>query len=130
MNKILIVDDQPAVRELLTTTLEIGNYKIFSTEDSVEAIKLAKIENPDLILLDVMMPKSEFDGLEVCRRLKQDSSTTDITIIMLSAKGQRMDIEAGLNAGADDYVYKPFSPISLIEKVESILLHKNGVQER
>jgi CheY-like chemotaxis protein len=126
MNKILIVDDQPTVRELLVTTLELGDYKIISTEDSVEAIRLAKIESPDLILLDIMMPKSEFDGLEVCRRLKQDPLTTNITIIMLSAKGQRMDIEAGLNAGADDYIYKPFSPVSLIEKVESILFYRNS----
>ena len=125
MNKILIVDDQPAVRELLATTLEIGDYQLILADDGVRALEIATGEHPDLILLDVMMPNSDFDGLEVCRRIKQNPSTADITIIILSAKGQKMDIEAGLMAGADDYIYKPFSPVALIEKVEGMLLLKN-----
>ncbi|MCB0153957.1 MAG: response regulator [Anaerolineae bacterium] len=121
MNKILIVDDQPAVRELLKTTLEINDYQLLSAEDGLQAITIAQTEQPDLIILDVMMPNGELDGLEVCRRLKADPTTARTVIIMVSAKGQQSDIEAGLRAGADDYIDKPFSPVALIRKVEHII---------
>lgn len=121
MSKILIVDDQPAVRELLKTTLEINDYQLLSAEDGLQAITIAQSEQPDLIILDVMMPNGELDGLEVCRRLKADPTTAHAVIIMVSAKGQQSDIEAGLRAGADDYIDKPFSPVALIKKVEHII---------
>jgi DNA-binding response OmpR family regulator len=82
---------------------------------------MAQREHPDIILLDIMMPGSDIDGLEACRQLKSDASTNNITIVMLSAKGQEDDIEIGRAAGADDYFTKPFSPIALIEKVEEVM---------
>lgn len=121
MKKILIVDDQLEVRELVQVTLEIGDYQILTAENGKEAIEMAQREHPDIILLDIMMPGSDVDGLEACRRLKSDTTTEDITIVMLSAKGQDDDIEVGRAAGADDYFTKPFSPIALIEKVEEVM---------
>jgi DNA-binding response OmpR family regulator len=121
MKKILIVDDQVEVRELVQVTLEIGDYQIFSAENGRQAVDVARAEHPDIILMDIMMPGSEVDGLEACRRLKSDSATADITIVMLSAKGQESDIMAGREAGANDYFTKPFSPIALIEKVEQVI---------
>ena len=121
MKKILIVDDQLEVRELVQVTLEIGDYQILAAENGQQAMEMTQVEHPDIILLDIMMPGSNVDGLEVCRRLKNDPATADITIVMLSAKGQESDIEAGRQAGADDYYTKPFSPIALIEKVEEVM---------
>lgn len=121
MKKILIVDDQVEVRELVQVTLEIGDYQILSAENGQQAVDIARVEHPDIILLDIMMPGSDVDGLEACRLLKADPATADITIVMLSAKGQEVDIETGKIAGADDYFTKPFSPIALIEKVESVI---------
>ena len=121
MKKILIVDDQIEVRELVQVTLEVGDYKILSAENGQQAIDIAQAEHPDIILMDIMMPGSDVDGLEACRRLKMDASTRDITIVMLSAKGQESDIDVGRAAGADDYFTKPFSPIALIEKVEEVM---------
>ncbi len=121
MKKILIVDDQVEVRELVEVTLEIGDYQILSAENGQQAVEIAQAEHPDIILLDIMMPGSDVDGLEACRRLKTDPATSDITIVLLSAKGQESDIEAGKVAGANDYFTKPFSPIALIEKVEQVM---------
>jgi CheY-like chemotaxis protein len=121
MKKILIVDDQLEVRELVQVTLEIGDYIILTAGNGQEAIDVAQREHPDVILLDIMMPGSDIDGLEACRRLKLDPVTQDITIVMLSAKGQDDDIKTGKAAGADDYFTKPFSPIALIDKVEEIM---------
>ncbi|MBN1218611.1 MAG: response regulator [Anaerolineae bacterium] len=121
MKKILIVDDQLEVRELVQVTLEIGDYQILAAENGQQALHVARAEHPDIILLDIMMPGSNVDGLEVCRQLKSDPATANITIVMLSAKGQDTDIEAGRAAGADDYFTKPFSPIALIEKVEEVM---------
>jgi len=121
MKKILIVDDQLEVRELVQVTLEIGDYQILAAENGQQALEMAQAERPDIILLDIMMPGSDVDGLEVCRRLKNDPEMAETTIVMLSAKGQESDIEAGRAAGADDYFTKPFSPIALIEKVEEAM---------
>jgi two-component system, OmpR family, phosphate regulon response regulator PhoB len=121
MKKILIVDDQLEVRELVQVTLEIGDYQILAAENGRQALDLAQTEHPDIVLLDIMMPGSDIDGLEACRRLKRDPATAGITIVMLSAKGQESDIAAGREAGADDYFTKPFSPIALIEKVEEVM---------
>jgi two-component system, OmpR family, phosphate regulon response regulator PhoB len=121
MKKILIVDDQLEVRELVQVTLEIGDYQILAAENGQQALEVAQAEHPDIILLDIMMPGSNVDGLEVCRRIKNDPDMSRTTIVMLSAKGQESDIAAGRQAGADDYFTKPFSPIALIEKVEEVM---------
>ncbi len=121
MKKILVVDDQPAVRELVSVTLEIGPYQIFSAPNGDEALEIARTEIPDLILLDIQMPGGTLDGLDVCQRLKNDPHTKDIFVIMLTAKGQDWDKQAGYEAGADDYFVKPFSPLELMHKVEAVL---------
>lgn len=125
MKKILIVDDQPQVQELLKVTLEIGNYHTLFAESGQQALRLARREHPDVMLLDIMMPDSDLDGLEVCRRLKADPMTADIAVILLSAKSQRWDIDEGLAAGADAYIPKPFSPVALLSKVEEVSLKIN-----
>jgi two-component system, OmpR family, phosphate regulon response regulator PhoB len=119
--KILIVDDQYEVRELVEVTLRIGDYDILQASSGDSALEIARAEKPDLMLLDVMMPNSTIDGFEVCRRLKQDEETKGINIVMLTARGQDKDFEAGKEAGADDYFTKPFSPLQLMNKVEEIL---------
>jgi two-component system, OmpR family, phosphate regulon response regulator PhoB len=121
MKKILIVDDQPEVRELVSVTLEVGPYQILTAHNGSVAVEVARAELPDLMLLDVMMPGSGPDGLQVCEQLKHDPATRDIYIVMLTSKGQEHDRDAGFHNGADDYFIKPFSPLELIEKVEEVL---------
>ena len=119
MKKILIVDDQLEVRELVEATLRGDNYEIFQAESGEKAIEIAKKEKPDLIIMDVMMPGG-MDGLEATRRIKNNPDTKDCKVIMLTAKGQETDKEKGYEVGADDYFIKPFSPFELIRKVEEI----------
>jgi two-component system phosphate regulon response regulator PhoB len=120
MKKILVVDDQEHVRELVEVTLSTADYEIIQAATGEEALKAAKEHKPDLILMDVMMP-GEIDGLEATRRIKDDPETKDCVVIMLTAKGQQADRDAGLKAGADDYFAKPFSPLELMKKVEEVL---------
>ena len=120
MKKILIVDDNLEIRELVNVTLKGDGYQILEAETGQEAIKIAKAESPDLIIMDIMMP-GEIDGLEATRILKNDPVTKDCKIIVLSAKGQKIDIEKGSEAGGDEYFVKPFEPLDLIMKVEEIL---------
>jgi two-component system phosphate regulon response regulator PhoB len=127
MKKILIVDDQPEVRELVDVTLRIGDYTIWQAASGDQALDIASAEHPDLILLDVMMPNSSIDGFEVCRRLKSDPMTQDIYIVMLTARGQEADIEMGKQVGADDYFTKPFSPLQLMNKVEELLGSRSDI---
>ena len=120
MKKILIVDDRLEVRELVEVTLRVKDYKIFMAKNAEEAINIVRKEKPDLTLMDIMMP-GEMDGLEATRLLKNDEDTKGCPIVMLTAKGQKKDIEKGFEAGADDYFVKPFSPLDLIKKVEEVL---------
>jgi DNA-binding response OmpR family regulator len=120
MKKILIVDDQEEVRELVNVTLKMPDYKIFKAKSGEEAVKVASQENPDLIIMDVVMP-GKINGLEATRILKQDKKTQGIHIIMLTSKGHQADIKKGEEAGANDYLIKPFSPLELIRKVEDAL---------
>ena len=119
MKKILIVDDEERVRRLIETTLDIGDFQIFQAKDGEEALKIAQEEKPALILLDIMMPG--MDGFEVCKRLKNNSETKSSYIIMLTAKGQKQNIEKGYAVGTDDYFVKPFSPMELLNKIEQVL---------
>lgn len=119
MKKILFVDDNEKVRELISITL--GNYYLpFQAESGEQAVKIAKTEIPDLIIMDVMMP-GEIDGLEATRILKKDPKTVNCKILILTAKGQTMDIAYGMKAGANEYIIKPFNPSFLIKKVEELL---------
>ena len=121
MKKILIVDDQVEIRDLVAITLRIGAYHFLLASDGAEAIAVAQREKPDLILLDVMMPESSMDGFEVCRRLKSHPETRGCYVMMLTARGQERDIEQGFAAGADDYFVKPFSPLELMVRVDRVL---------
>lgn len=118
--KILIVDDQVEVRELVEVTLMVGNFTIFKAESGEEAVRIAKKEKPDLIIMDVMMPGG-MNGLEATRIIKRNPDTSGVKVIMLTAKGQKNDVEQGFEAGADEYFIKPFSPLDLIRKVEEVL---------
>lgn len=115
MKKILIVDDHLDIRRLIRMTLEFESYEIFEAEDGATALLLAEAVRPDLVLLDVMMP-GELDGLAVCRRLKGDP-VLNCRVILLTARGQAQDCEAGRLAGSDAYLVKPFSPLQLIELI-------------
>jgi DNA-binding response OmpR family regulator len=114
MKKILVVDDHADIRKLIRMTLEFEDYDICEAADGEGALRAAREFEPDLVLLDVMMPGA-IDGLEVCRRLRANANAGEGTrVIMLSARGQAGDREAGLQAGAEVYLVKPFSPLQLI----------------
>lgn len=115
--KILIVDDEPSIQDLLVFNLEKEGYKTITASDGEEGISTALSQNPDLILLDVMLPKA--DGLTVCKKIRQTMSK--VPIIMLSAKGEEIDKILGLEIGADDYITKPFSIRELIARVKANL---------
>lgn len=118
--KILIVDDEAKVRKLIEVTLAGEHREILHAASGEEAISMARKSQPDLILLDIMMP-GKYDGFEVCKVIKDDPDTSKINVIILTAKGQQVDRERGIAAGADDYFVKPFSPMELLDTIESIL---------
>jgi two-component system phosphate regulon response regulator PhoB len=118
VKKLLIADDEPGIRRLVRMTLESDDYEIVEAADGDEAIELARTHKPELMLLDVMMPNRS--GLEVCRVLKTDPATAGIIIFLLTARAQESDQREGRAAGCDGYFMKPFSPISLMRKVEEI----------
>ena len=114
--RILVVDDETIVREVVERYLVREGYNVLTAGDGEDALRLAREETPDLVVLDLMLPK--VDGLEVCRRLRAESSTP---IIMLTAKGEETDKIVGLTLGADDYLVKPFSPRELVARVQAVL---------
>jgi len=120
LKKILIIEDQPDIRKLVRMTLDFNDYEIHDTTDAETGLRMVEEIGPDLILLDIMMP-GRMDGLALCRLLKNTESYRGIPVILLTARGQQADREAGVNAGADEYIVKPFSPIRLIEVVETFL---------
>ncbi len=119
MQKILVCDDDPHIRNIIDFGLEAEGFQVLVGADGPQALTLARSEHPDLVILDVMMPGS--DGLEVCRTLKQDPATSQIPVLLLTARAGKADRDLGLAAGADDYITKPFSPPRLVEKVQSVL---------
>ena len=119
---ILIVDDEQDIRNLLKINLDNENYKTILVEDGETSISEARKSNPDLIILDLMLPGIQ--GLDVCRILKNSEDTSNIPILMLTAKGEEVDIVKGLELGADDYVVKPFSVKVLLARVNNILKRK------
>ncbi|KMP10325.1 chemotaxis protein CheY [Candidatus Nitromaritima sp. SCGC AAA799-A02] len=122
--KILIADDFERIRELVAETLGYDQYQLLESSNAAQAIEVAEREIPDIIIMDVMMP-GEIDGVEATRILKNNVKTRNCYIVLLTAKGQAVDREKGLEAGADCYFVKPFSPIELIDKVEEILKNQN-----
>ncbi len=114
--RILVVDDESIVREVVERYLARAGYRVRTAADGETALRLAQTDQPDLIVLDLMLPK--LDGLEVCRRLRASSG---VPIIMLTARGEETDKILGLGLGADDYLVKPFSPRELVARVEAVL---------
>ncbi len=113
--KIMVVDDEPDIVKLVKISLEMANFEVVEAFGGQEALDKVQAAQPDLILLDIMMP--DINGFQVCEKIKADPATKHIPVILLTAKGQRGDAEQGLNAGADDYIIKPFDPYELGEQV-------------
>ena len=119
MKKILIVDDQIEVRELVQVTLEIGNYQILSAENGQQAIEIARVEHPDIILMDIMMP--QIDGFEVCSRLKAGELTRTIPVLMVTALDDPQARVNGMRVGAADFITKPVDARDLFARVVRLL---------
>jgi phosphate regulon transcriptional regulator PhoB len=118
-NRVLIVEDEPDIRELLAFHLERDGFHVTKARSGGDALRHIKGGVPDLVLLDLMLP--EVDGLEVCRRIRQDPRTASLPIVMLTAKGEEVDRILGLELGADDYIVKPFSPKEVVARVRAVL---------
>jgi len=119
MAKILVVEDDLTTVQLIEFLLKKNKFEVLIAYNGVEALLIARKEKPDLILMDVMMPK--MDGIEAIEKLKEDENTQDIPIIILSALGQEMDVMRGLQVGASGYIVKPFSPKELLDEIKAKL---------
>jgi CheY-like chemotaxis protein len=119
MAKILVAEDERDIRDLVAFTLRFAGYEVFTAANGEEAVELAPNVNPDLILMDVRMPR--MTGYEACRIMKLNPDLKDIPIVFLSAKGQETEIQQGLDAGAEEYLLKPFAPDQLTSHVKTIL---------
>jgi len=116
---ILVVDDDPVIQKLLAVNFEMEGYRVLTAGDGSDALAQMAAERPDVVVLDVMMPK--IDGIEVVRRMRADATTAAIPVLLLSARAQAKDIAEGLDAGADGYMTKPFEPLDLLDRVASLL---------
>ena len=117
--RILVVDDEIYIVHILDFSLGMEGYEVVTALDGEQALEKVKECPPDLIVLDIMMPK--MDGYETCRELKSNPETRDIPVILLSAKGRNVDQKVGFEVGADDYITKPFSPRKLVDRINAIL---------
>jgi two-component system alkaline phosphatase synthesis response regulator PhoP len=117
--KILVVDDEIYIVHILDFSLGMEGYEVLTALDGEQALEKARAGHPDLIVLDIMMPK--LDGYETCKLLKADPATKDIPVILLSAKGRNVDQKVGFEVGANDYITKPFSPRKLVERINALL---------
>lgn len=119
--KALIVDDQPDIRKLIMMTMECEDFDLFESDNGEDALLTAQRLRPKLVLLDVMMPGA-LDGYQVCEKIKADPILGSMTkVILLTARGQKTDIERGHEAGCDAYLVKPFSPIELLDTVDRLV---------
>jgi two-component system, OmpR family, phosphate regulon response regulator PhoB len=123
-SRVLIVEDEPDIRDLLAFHLEREGYQVTRATTGGEALRQVRAAPPDLVILDLLLP--EMDGLEVCRRLRADAGTAGLPVIMLTAKGDEVDRVVGLEIGADDYIVKPFSPKELLARVRAVLRRARG----
>ena len=121
---VLVVDDDPVIQKLLQVNFEMEGYTVLTAGDGEEGLERARADHPDVIVLDVMMPK--MNGLEVVDALKAAADTAGIPIVLLSAKAQEADIQAGKDTGADDYVTKPFDPLDLLDRVAALVQRVQG----
>jgi len=116
---VLVVEDDPVILRLLEVNFELEGFDVLLAHDGAEGIDMARASKPDVIVSDIMMPKTS--GLELVTTLKADDATSAIPIILLSAKAQTSDLKLGIDSGADDYVTKPFEPLDLVERVNALL---------
>lgn len=119
MPNLLIAEDDPDIRELLSFRLAAAGHAVTAVEDGPLALDAAAEAAPDLVLLDVMMPG--LSGIDVCRALRARPETSGLPVILLTARSQEADVQAGFRAGADDYMTKPFSPRELVSRIEALL---------
>lgn len=117
--RVLVCDDDPVILRLLQVNLELEGYDVLSATNGVEAVSVATAEDPDLVILDIMMPR--MDGYEACERIKGNDKTKDTPIIFLSAKAQLADIERGTVSGVSEYLTKPFDPAQLVAVIERLV---------
>lgn len=119
MAKIVIAEDERDIRDLITFTLRFAGHDVIATANGVEAVEAVRREVPDLILMDVRMPK--MTGYEACEIMKKDDAIKHIPVVFLSAKGQESEVRTGMEAGAEEYILKPFAPDQLTNKVTELL---------
>lgn len=125
--KILLVDDEPDILEIIGFNLEKEGYEVFTAPNGKKALEIARREKPDLVLLDVMMP--EMDGMDTCRELREDSALKDTLIAFLTARNEDYSQIAGFDAGADDYISKPIKPRVLVSRVKALLRRQVAVEQ-
>ena len=118
-HRVLLADDDAALRRLIRATLGSDDFELLQAIDGEQALAMARRDHPALVLLDVTMPR--LDGFEVCRRLKSDATTSDIKVVMLTARGGDVDRLVARQAGADEYFSKPFSPVQLLDRIYALL---------
>ena len=126
--KILLVDDEPDILEIISYSLESAGYKIYKANNGLEAIKIAKKIIPDLIIMDLMMP--HMNGIDACDAIRKSDNLNDVIITFLSARGEDFSKIAGFEAGADDYITKPIKPKVLLSKVKALLRRKSSEQDQ
>jgi two-component system alkaline phosphatase synthesis response regulator PhoP len=126
--KILVIEDDPATSRLVDYSLRHEGYQVITASNGLEGIRKAHDESPDLIILDVMLPG--MDGFEICHRLRAESDTARLPILMFSAKAQEIDKDTGLKVGADDYLPKPAAPAEILDRVEKLLSKKGSSQTK
>jgi two-component system phosphate regulon response regulator PhoB len=127
MSKILIIDDDAHLVDVLAYNLRLAGHETLTAYDGMDGLAQAQLKSPDLIILDLMLPV--MDGLEVCRRLRSDPATRNVTILMLTAKDTESDELVGFSVGADDYVTKPYSVKVLLERVKVLLRQQSGTRD-
>ena len=125
--KILIIDDEPDILEILRYNLSKENYQVFTAQQGEEGLEIARKELPDLIILDIMLP--ETDGIELCRRLREKSEFSHTLIIFLTARGEAYSEIAGFEVGADDYITKPVKPRVLVSRIKALLRRQSPIKE-
>ncbi len=128
MAKILIAEDEPDIRALVKFALEYAGHEIVQAEDGAQAVEMAREILPELIIMDVRMPK--MTGHEACVEMKRDENLKDTPVVFLSAKGQDIEVQQGMNAGATEYILKPFAPDVLIARVSEILAEHAATEEQ
>ncbi|MGY6501838.1 MAG: response regulator transcription factor [Acidimicrobiales bacterium] len=124
MTRVLVADDDPDILELVAFKLRGAGFDVTTVADGDAAVREARRATPDLVILDVMMPK--MSGIDVCRELRSSPDTAEVPIVLLTARSQERDVERGFDAGANDYLVKPFSPRELLSRARALLARPTG----